>query len=627
MQDPVRLSDEDFRSTYQQAFESWARIHRQIANEPGFPILAFFPAVAQGHPALPRTLELKHDSEGLLATGFSTWSSSGSECSSSLPSFKQPLHMKVATAEPNLITIQKNAEKRESCAAFADRDNCYLAVLVLAWSYILSARWTETLSETCTLTYTQSQSQQHTGAHGNISGEEAVEIVLEDAGNGEVRWWAAVLAPGQGWKAQIQSEDIGYLSPWSVHLQTECKFVLRHNDADLPSSASAATFRDASDYLKNFCRCRNIVDQSLAALSAVLLIPAMGSMYGLSLPFPSIRETGEHCSSEAPNTASHHDFASRLTCDERQIDKLIALSCNIRGIKPMLLSTFYEPSIECNAVTPWLQGSLAAIEQLAGSDSHSVVRMCMERVPAVAFLWLGVFVLSLHQSLLRDVRFGRIPIDLHSAAWSRTTQSFIQERTSEPILEGGVVSRADECKILFLAQAQSHNRLPLCQWKPFGTTSIENTDLEIQNHRDCEHHRLRYEGVSWRCQGGIHEHQASLQHDKQQEHIRGESPVMRRNSTKHVPVSFEGMNRNKEAISENATRNIFAWLRPDGYALGEANIWKHDWFQTCDSDDDEVSEDKEASIGRQQSSGRVKDWLSDLGPDVKTFDGDNSNSF
>lgn len=451
IQDPVRLSDEGFRSVYQQAFELWARTHCQNANEPRFPSHAFFPAVAQGHPTLPRNLDLEHDSEGLFATGFSTWSSAGVECSAHLPSFKQPLRMMIATVQPNVLSISKDAEKRESCATFADRDNCYLAVLVLAWSYILSARWTETLSEAGSLAYTQYQSQQIAGAYGDTQGEEDVEIYLEDAGVEEVRWWDAVLAPGQGWKAQIQLEGNEYVSPWSINLQAECKFVIRHKVADLPSSASALKFRDASNYLEKFCRRRNIIDQSLAALSAVLLLPAMNSMHKLSLPFPSISETGEICTHEALSAASHHDLESRLTCDERQIDKLITLSCNISGIRHMLLSTFYEPSIECNAVTPWLQGSLTAIEHLAGSDSYYITRLCMNRAPAVAFLWLGVFVLDLHKSLLRDVRFGRIPIDLHSAAWSRTTQSFVQGRTSEPIVKDEAVSRADECKIIFFA--------------------------------------------------------------------------------------------------------------------------------------------------------------------------------
>lgn len=426
----------------------------------------------------------------------------------------------------------------------------------------------------------------------------------------EVRWWAAVLATGLGWKTRIQSEGGGYVSPWSIDLQAECRFVIRQKATDLPSSASAAKFPDASNYLEKFCRRRNIVDQSLAALSAVLLLPAMNSMHRLSLPFPSMSETGELYTREALSTASHQDLESRLTCDERQIDKLITLSCNIRGIRPMLLSTFYEPSIECNAVTPWLQGSLTAIEHLAGSDSYYITRMCMNRAPAVAFLWLGVFVLDLHESLLRDVRFGRIPIDLHSAAWSRTTQYFIQGPISEPIVKDGAVSRADECKIRFLSQSDLHNRLPLCQWKPFGSTAIEYTDLEIQNHRTCEHHQLRYEGGSWKYQGDICEYQPSALGLDDGDIARA---GQHNDSTDTVPVDFTGMDRNREAISENATRNIFGWLRPDGHGSSEAEIWKQGWFKISDSDEDEVGDDND-STKAHEALVDVWKWLSGLRP-------------
>jgi hypothetical protein len=77
--------------------------------------------------------------------------------------------------------------------------------------------------------------------------------------------------------------------------------------------------------------------------------------------------------------------------------------------------------------------------------------MCMERVPAVACLWLGVFVLRLHESLLQELRFGQMPIDLHSAARSGTVQSTIQHRISNPLMQDKAMSRADECKLLFLS--------------------------------------------------------------------------------------------------------------------------------------------------------------------------------
>jgi hypothetical protein len=617
MQDPVRLSDEEFRSIYQQAFESWTLLHRRIVNKPELPSHALFPAVAQDHPTLPLTLDLEYDNEGVFATGFSTWTSVRANCTSKLPSFQQYLRVKVAVEQPNLLMIPKNGEKKGICAQFAARDSSYLSVLVLAWSYILSARWTETLPGSCAINYTQAKPTQTLGMDEHIASKDTIEILLVDAEFEEVRWWAAVLAPGQGWKAQMGSHETEYMSPWSVNLQADCRFVLRHAAGDLPSFAQAAKFKNASRYLEKFCTHRNIVDQSWAALAAVLLLPSMSSARGLSLPFPSIGESGESCFLEGLGSQIRHCW----TFDDRQVDKLITLSCNTRGIRPMLLSTFYEPSIECNAVTPWLQGTSAAIDYWGQSDSYWITRMCMERAPAVAFLWLGVIVLDLHQSLLQGVRFGQIPIDLHSAAWSRTTQSFIQDSLSSPLVANGNVSRADECRLLFLSQSGSHARSPLCQWKPFGTTAIEDTDLEVRDHWTCGFHQLRYEGVSWKCQGKRHEYQPSTRNLDDCNTIKGKFQVKSYEKTDPVPSCFTGLDRDREAISENATRNMFEWLRSDGFARNEADIWKHEWFESSDSDDsndfnDESSEEK-TSGKLYRSSTQVLVWLSDLKADCR----------
>lgn len=298
MQDPVRLSGEEFRSIYQQAFESWTLLHCRIVNKPELPSHALFPAVARDHPTLPRTLDLEYDNEGIFATGLSTWTSVRANCTSKLPSFQQRLRVKVAAEQPNLLSISKNGEKKELCAQFAERDSSYLSVLVLAWSYILSARWTETLPESCTIKYTQAKPAHILGTDEHSVGKDTIEILLADAELEEVRWWVAVLAPGQGWKAQMGSHETEYMSPWSVNLQANCGFALRHAAGDLPSFAQAVTFKDASKYLEKFCTHRNIVDQSWAALAAVLLLPSMSSARGLSLPFPSIGESGTPCSLE-----------------------------------------------------------------------------------------------------------------------------------------------------------------------------------------------------------------------------------------------------------------------------------------------------------------------------------------
>lgn len=93
-----------------------------------------------------------------------------------------------------------------------------------------------------------------------------------------------------------------------------------------------------------------------------------------------------------------------------------------------------------------------------------------------------------------------------------------------------------------------------------------------------------------------------------------------------MPVCFEGLDRDREAVSENATRNIFGWLRPYGHAPNEVDIWKHYWFQIYDSDDDEVSGDSAVSRRPQQPLIQVKTWLASLESDGKWSEKDDDDA-
>jgi len=283
----------------------------------------------------------------------------------------------------------------------------------------------------------------------------------------------------------------------------------------------------------------------------------------------------------------------------------------------MLLSAFYEPSIECNAITPWLQGTLAAIEHLAGNNPYIIGRMCMERAPRVAFLWLGGLILGLQERLLQEVRFGQIPIDLHSAVWSGTVQSFIQQRVSKPLVTDGRVSRADECRLLFLSQSGHHARVPVCQWKPFGATAAEDVDIEVRAHEGCEDHQLQYKGILWGCENDKFEFQSSQEADSQ--NLLDRSLTKAPGDAAPVPIYFEELDREREAISENATRSIFGWLRFDGYARHEEEIWKHEWFDMSDSDSDDIGEDETTSGASPDLSSRAESWLSDVNPSTSDF--------
>lgn len=271
----------------------------------------------------------------------------------------------------------------------------------------------------------------------------------------------------------------------------------------------------------------------------------------------------------------------------------------------MLLSVFYEPQIECNVVAPWLQGTLAAIDCLAGNKPRIVARACMARSSHVAYLWLGVAILGLQQRYLQDVGRGQIPFDLHSAAWSGTLQSFIQQPTSCPLVSNGRVKRADECRLLFLSRSDCHARAPVCQWRPFGTTSVEDLDAEVRAHTECQAHKLQYHGLRWSGEDTVI--MSTTDAVKPLAHL----SILRARNAEFINCC-EILDRGKEVISENTTRSIFGWLRPDGRTCDEKAIFQHPWLDMSESDSEDEAESPVSPHNGNQGSLAVALWLHNL---------------
>lgn len=93
----------------------------------------------------------------------------------------------------------------------------FLAILVLAWSYILSARLVELQGQDGSrIDYTRSIAPFYCGA-------ESVFSLLVDLGDVDVRtvrWFAAILAPGSGFKLSLpQGNSYNHHAPWEPFLE------------------------------------------------------------------------------------------------------------------------------------------------------------------------------------------------------------------------------------------------------------------------------------------------------------------------------------------------------------------------------------------------------------------------
>ena len=393
--------------------------------------------------------------------------------------------------------------------------------------------------------------------------------------------------------------DATFISPWSVHLQSALQLLSPLPQGEVETSAPLPTSSMACEYLSRFCARYNVVDQSHAALAAALLLPSLNDGRTLQLSAPKL----------GSSRPSQSDRGARAPCVSAHLkncpDRFLTLSCNVRGIRPMLLSVFYESQIECNVVTPWLQGTLAAVDCLAENKPCIVARACMERSPPVAYLWLGVAILGLQRRYLEDVGRGQIPIDLHSAAWSGTLQSFIQQPVSCPLVSDGRVERADECRLLFLSRSDRHARAPICQWRPFGTTSVEDLDAEVRTHAKCRGHKLQYQGLRWSGEDTmitLTTDAVEPSTDRSRLHASNEQSI----------ICCEKLNREREVISENTTRSIFGWLRPDGRTRDEKEIFQHPWLDMSESDSEDEAESPASSHNGVKDTSLVASWLNDL---------------
>ncbi|KMU84100.1 hypothetical protein CIHG_01886 [Coccidioides immitis H538.4] len=201
-----------------------------------------------------------------------------------------------------------------------------------------------------------------------------------------------------------------------------------------------------------------------------------------------------------------------------------------------------------------------------------------------------------------DGRFGLIPIELHAASWCGVTQSFLQEPVSQPPMNNGALLRSDECRLLYLTQAERHSRWPVSPWMPFGTTALEDAEIEVRLHAQCTGHGLQYAGWHWACRNGKLVHPLCVKTT-----ISAHSPA--RHPAINTPIRYEALNLEEESASENATLNIFGWLRTDGYPPRERGISNHEWINLGESDNESPSLNESPRSHTAQASKAVEDWI------------------
>ncbi|KAH7240072.1 uncharacterized protein BKA55DRAFT_542667 [Fusarium redolens] len=131
--------------------------------------------------------------------------------------------------------------------------------------------------------------------------------------------------------------------------------------------------------------------------------------------------------------------------------------------------------------------------------------MFFDRSPHTSYLWLGGIITGAHKDFLRSTSslLGLNRIGLHAAAWTGTLLSFIQEPVSPIHHDATSISRADDCRLMFLTQELRREFPPMYPYPPLGETDIRGADLGVQLHAHCPaKHDLQFLSVAWNYVGG-----------------------------------------------------------------------------------------------------------------------------
>ncbi|KAL5323250.1 hypothetical protein ACEPPN_007784 [Leptodophora sp. 'Broadleaf-Isolate-01'] len=565
-------------------------------------------------------------SNTILARGKTTWGTTTTATEQSpcdhgldLPSFEKDFSIQIAADRPVILELSETQNGFSGCEFLrclregkCEGEGDHIAILILAWTYILSARWAEIIPGVNDIEYSTSQAQWR---NDETSAGEAI-VGLGDVDDDAARWWAAVLAPEGGWTATI-STNKGHLlhSPWHTKVISEQPFILSRSSTSSSSSpppthCSPASFTTALSYLSSYIDYHNVAKQSEAALAATLFLPVAGfENRRVLLPIPRTPQNGR----PNPNltTITKPPAWSR---NPQHVDSLLTLSCNTIGIKSLLNSIFFEPGVESNICGAWVQGTFEFLDSgtLQDESQHTLLRVLVKRDPSLAFLWLGAFMTGAQKRALREVWQGWWKIDLNAAAWTGTLVSFVQEPVSRPCLGSGYesepgverISRADECRLLYLSHKQSYTVTPLFPFAPFGWSALGDTNIEVRQHAKCEiWHGLEFESLKWRCQDPMYLETATP--------FLCRIPLWAKNGqsgNSEVAVTYKNLDYEDDECSEMVTRYIFTWLRDeDGFPLAERDIRKHEWIENLDySDEDEcpITGDARSTLG-----GNLHGWL------------------
>lgn len=478
------------------------------------------------------------------------------------------------------------------------------------------------LHEKAAMTYTHSRAEitsLEDGAHDVID--------IGDVDEQAARWWSAILAPAQGWKATIfqNDEEDPFVSPWSVDMDDKQRLKIRWSkgndelsNAAHPPLEPLSSMR-ALELLIEFCELHGIQSQLLAAIPVAMNLP-IHNCYGILATLPSPIAEGHVRLPAVPDVKAAELY--------EQIPYYMALSCNFQVIISSLCGVLWEPDVPCNLVSPWLHPVLnelreALTSKVSPNYTETLCVMCALRCPNLAALWLGATLSGLSPMVIEFIRSGTPPLDPSASAWTGCPQSFMDMTGSgayaKPTASGTRISRADAWRFLYFPPIVDddlhYNSPPFSPWEPVGGTTLEASAIRVRMHRDCPRHSLIYRHWSWIRKDG----------SKTDDEGFNPSIIAFRPRLVNVPVGIEIIPQplpDQEA-SIAASQEVFGWVTRNCEGHPPESIYLDRWLQegetseaykSADGSSFSIDDDGEDAIDHngEEAGCSIQKWIAGI---------------
>lgn len=585
MQDAVRPNDDAFKRVYTAGYRTWFDLYERATDN--VPVIhhATLAAAFPGHPYLIPELEIHMNPNSVLqATGRTIWKTAENKCD--LPPLQMKTMLRLSTPRATRI-IFDDSRPTVTWDQFG-KPGHHIPILTLAWAYVLSSRWTEIIPG-ATLEYTGNCAPSYY-PNGQVAALET-SVRVGNTSNDALRWWKAIFAENEGWEACIKGRDV--LSPWSVSVLKPAISIVTESEQPSVFDKVAVSYTVATNYILDYVNYYDVQEENHTAFAAALLLPTQrhisNCLYWKRPQFPG-------------NDKRHHKAESdRYPPWGKNEYKLLTMSCNTTGIQSLLGSTFIEPDIPCNISGAWLQGAFAVLDTTAMQSPAILANMLMKKSPNIGFLWLGAIAMNSHNYIMKWAKSACVNVDLQAAGWTNTFISFLQRPVSIS-WPSNEITRADEARLMFLAQRPYQGAAPLVPFPPFGSISLKDCTLEVQSHAACAgQHGLRYAGISWDGKHGGTVFQSGNMAPWAGVEVRIDALVG------ELTNGYGNLDRDREC-SEAVTRCMFSWLRgADGYPAAERAIREHEWIADEWSSDEES--DTKHGDSRSSRGKNIGPWL------------------